>query len=153
MTSIVGYSLAAVTVACCLVALAGESASGQVTQGVATNYDPAKVRALYEANCSACHQAAGAGLPGVFPPLKGSGVVNKDDPTKHIQTVLDGMQGKKAGGVAYATPMPPFAAALGDSDIADIIDYERSSWGNHGKPVTAAQVAAARANAKGADHR
>jgi cytochrome c oxidase cbb3-type subunit 2 len=153
MSSILGSSFAAVTVACCLVSFAGESAVGQVTQGAATNYDPAKGRALYEANCSACHQANGAGLPGVFPPLKGSGVVNKDDATKHIHTVLDGMQGGKAGGVAYATPMPPFAAALADADIADIIDYERSSWGNHGKPVTAAQVAAARANPKGADQR
>jgi mono/diheme cytochrome c family protein len=37
---------------------------------------------------------------------------------------------------------------LSDADIADIIDYERSSWGNHGTLVTAAQVAAERANSK-----
>jgi len=41
--------------------------------------------------------------------------------------------------------MPAFAAVLGDAEIADIINFERSSWGNHGKPVTAAQVAAERA--------
>jgi cytochrome c oxidase cbb3-type subunit II len=40
--------------------------------------------------------------------------------------------------------MPPFAATLSDAEIADIIDYERSSWGNHGNPVAAAQVAAER---------
>jgi cytochrome c oxidase cbb3-type subunit 2 len=44
--------------------------------------------------------------------------------------------------------MPPFAGVLSDAEIADIIDYERSSWGNHGKPVNAAQVAAERAPAK-----
>lgn len=42
----------------------------------------------------------------------------------------------------YASPMPPFGSILNDVDIADITDYERSSWGNHGKLVTAARIAA-----------
>ena len=102
---------------------------------------------LYISQCSACHQVNGEGLPDVFPPLKGSGVVNKDDPAKHIHVVLYGMQGGCAGGVVYGAVMPPFAATLSDADIAEIIDYERSSWGNHGKPVAAAQVAAERSRA------
>jgi mono/diheme cytochrome c family protein len=117
-------------------------------QSVQAGYDAAKSRALYIANCSACHQSNGEGLPGVFPPLKGSGVVNKDDAVKHIQVVLNGMQGARAGGVVYAAAMPPFAGALSDAEIAGIIDYERSSWGNHGAPVAAAQVAAERARPK-----
>jgi cytochrome c oxidase cbb3-type subunit 2 len=44
--------------------------------------------------------------------------------------------------------MPPFAGVLSDAEIADIIDFERSSWGNHGKPVTSAQVTAARSSSK-----
>jgi len=130
MSRFVRYSFA-LTAACCLV-------------GEATAYDAAKGAALYSANCAACHLASGEGLPGAFPPLKESGVVNKDDATKHIRVVLDGMQGGKAGGAVYRSIMPPFAAVLSDEDIADIVDYERGSWGNHGKPVTAAQVAAAR---------
>jgi cytochrome c oxidase cbb3-type subunit 2 len=55
------------------------------------------------------------------------------------------MQGARAGGVVYTSIMPPFAGTLDDDAIADIINYERTSWGNHGKPVTAAQVAAERA--------
>ena len=104
-----------------------------------------KGRDLYMANCSACHLPNGEGVPGAFPPLKGSGVVNKDDAAKHIQVVLNGMHGARAGGVVYAAAMPPFAGVLSDAEIADIIDYERSSWGNHGMPVTASQVAAERA--------
>jgi len=84
----------------------------------------------------------------VFPPLKGSGVVNKDDAAKHIDIVLFGIQGGRAGGVVYTAAMPPFAGTLSDADIADIIDYERNSWGNHGKPVTAAQVAAGRSRSQ-----
>jgi cytochrome c oxidase cbb3-type subunit II len=120
--------------------LAGECAFGQVPDDAG--------RDLYIANCSACHQASGEGLPGVMPPLKGSGVVNKDDAAKHIQVVLHGMQGARAGGVVYAAVMPPFAGALSDAEISDIINYERSSWGNHGAPVTAAQVAAERGRPK-----
>jgi len=123
---------------------ATRTASG-AGESVQAGYDAAKGRALYIANCSACHLATGEGIPGAFPPLKGSGVVNKDDAAKHIQVVLDGMQGGRAGGVVYASAMPPFSGLLSDAEIADIIDYERTSWGNHGLPVNAAQVTAERA--------
>ena len=105
-------------------------------------------RDLYIAHCSSCHQASGEGLLGVMPPLKGSGVVNKEDAGKHIKIVLNGMQGASAGGVVYAAVMPPFAGALRDAQISDIINYERRSWGNHGTPVTAVQVAVERARPK-----
>jgi cytochrome c oxidase cbb3-type subunit 2 len=44
--------------------------------------------------------------------------------------------------------MPEFGSMLSDEDIANIIDYERGAWGNHGKPVTAKDVAAVRAKGK-----
>jgi cytochrome c oxidase cbb3-type subunit 2 len=111
-------------------------------------YDAAKGAALFTANCSACHQANGEGLPGAFPSLKGDAVVNDDEATKHIQVVLRGLHDAKVGGLVYGSAMPPFAGTLSDAEVADIVDYERSSWGNHGKPVIAAQVAAERAKAQ-----
>jgi cytochrome c oxidase cbb3-type subunit 2 len=105
----------------------------------------AKGQALFTATCAACHQATGEGLPGAFPPLKGDPAVNDADPTHHIHVVLRGLQGATVGGVAYVSPMPPFAATLKDAEVASIINYERSSWGNHGVTVTAEQVAAERA--------
>jgi cytochrome c oxidase cbb3-type subunit II len=114
----------------------------------AGSYDAAKGAALYTANCSACHQASGEGLPGAFPSLKDDAVVNKDDATKHIDVVLNGLHDARVSGVVYSSVMPPFAATLSDADIADLIDYERSSWGNHGKPIIAAQVGTERAKAK-----
>jgi cytochrome c oxidase cbb3-type subunit 2 len=111
-------------------------------------YDAAKGAALFTANCSACHQANGEGLPGAFPSLKGDAVVNDDEATKHIQVVLHGLHDAKAGGLVYGSAMPPFAGTLSDAEVADIVNYERSSWGNHGKPVIAAQVAAERAKAQ-----
>jgi cytochrome c oxidase cbb3-type subunit 2 len=130
------------------VAAAGSAvASGSATSPAASDsYDAAKGLALFTANCAPCHQASGQGLPGTFPPLKGNGAVNRDDVVPHIRIVLYGLQGAKVGGVVYASPMPPFAGLLGDSDILNILNYERSAWGNHGKPVTLAQVTAERAD-------
>jgi nitrite reductase (NO-forming) len=108
-------------------------------------FDDARGNSLYTTNCSACHQASGMGLPGAFPPLKADPVVLNPDPFKQISTILHGLHGENVGGTVYQTPMPPFAGTLGDSDIADIVNHERSSWGNRGKPVTAEQVKAARA--------
>jgi cytochrome c oxidase cbb3-type subunit II len=119
------------------------------TPGAApTAYDAAKGAALYTANCSPCHQASGEGLPGAFPSLKGNEVVNDDDATQHIEVVLHGLHDAKVSGIVYASVMPPFAATLSDAAVADIIDYERSSWGNHGKAIVSAQVAAGRAKTK-----
>jgi cytochrome c oxidase cbb3-type subunit 2 len=130
---------------------AGESsASANVSANAAPagGYDAAKGAALYTANCAACHQASGEGLPGVFPSLKDDAVVNKDDAAKHIDVVLNGLHDARVSGVVYASVMPPFSATLNDAEIADLIDYERSSWGNHGKAIGAAQVAAERKGAK-----
>jgi cytochrome c oxidase cbb3-type subunit 2 len=125
-----------------------KSPVGAASVGAASpagGYDQARGASLYTANCSACHQASGEGLPGAFPPLKGNDVVNDDDVKQHIHVVLHGLQATQIGGVAYGGVMPPFAATLNDADIAAILDYERTSWGNHGKSVTAAEVAAERA--------
>jgi cytochrome c oxidase cbb3-type subunit 2 len=132
-------------------ASAAATANSMAPVGAASpagGYDLAKGASLYTANCSACHQANGEGLPGAFPALKGNGVVNDADATQHIHVVLHGLQATPVGGVVYGGVMPPFAATLNDAQVADIIDYERSSWGNHGKPAIAAQVAAERAQAK-----
>jgi len=99
----------------------------------------------YLDNCSACHQEDGAGLATGFPALAGNPVVETDDPTSLIHVVL-------AGGALVSTPaapskltMPPFAASLTDSDIADLLTYVRSSWGNHAPAVSADRVRALRA--------
>ena len=127
-------------------AKANAPARGAAT--AASGYDAAKGQQLFTSSCSVCHQVTGQGVPGVFPPLRGDPVVNDADASLHIGTVLSGAKGRDIGGVQYASEMPQFGGTLQDADIANIIDYERTSWGNHGTLVTAAQVAAQRATGK-----
>lgn len=105
----------------------GAHASGN---GTAAGFDYAASGAsLYTANCAACHGATGAGVPGAFPALAGDPVVNAADPKAQIGVVLHGLHGAAIKGAAYASQMPPFTQ-LSDSDIAAIVDHERTSWGN-----------------------
>jgi len=95
-------------------------------------------------NCAACHRTSGSGYESTFPTLALSTVVNTNDPTSLIHIVLQGgeMPWTKAGPTHYA--MPGFATRLTDRDVADVLTFVRSSWGNHASPVTADQVAKVR---------
>jgi len=106
---------------------------------------PAAAGATQFAVCAVCHQATGLGLPNTFPPLAGSEIVNgKAD--AHIRIVLQGVTGPfTVKGMQFNNTMPAQGAAMTDDDIAAVINFERSSWGNTGASVTAAQVAAIRA--------
>jgi mono/diheme cytochrome c family protein len=110
--------------------------------GAAAGFDYAATGLqLYTTNCSACHGAAGAGVPGAFPPLAGDPIVNAKDPITQIGVVLHGL--KATAGKAYSSQMPPFAQ-LSDNDIAAIIDHERTSWGNNAPLITPGDVKRAR---------
>lgn len=121
----------------------GDTGAGEKSIAAEVNIDRGKQ--LYDANCAACHQVSGDGLPGAFPPLKGNMVVNASDPGVHIHVVLFGLQNKVVDGIKYPSPMPPWRSQFNDEQIAEIISYERGAWGNHGNPVTVKEVAAVRA--------
>ncbi|MBD5605141.1 MAG: cytochrome b N-terminal domain-containing protein [Candidatus Eremiobacteraeota bacterium] len=94
---------------------------------------------VFTQNCASCHQANGQGQPGVFPALAG----NKDvtgAPKPIIHTLLYGLNGKVIGGKTYGAQMPAWKGTLKDSDIAAVITYIRSSWGNKASAVTTAQI-------------
>ncbi|NMG44931.1 cytochrome c oxidase subunit II [Aromatoleum toluvorans] len=90
---------------------------------------------VFAANCVACHQADGKGLPPAFPPLDGSKVV-LGEAAGQIAVVLNGRPG---------TPMAAFGELLSDADIAAVITYTRNSWSNKtGEAIQPSQIAAAR---------
>jgi mono/diheme cytochrome c family protein len=94
--------------------------------------------------CAACHQADGHGLPGVFPPLSGSALV-LGDPAVITQIVLHGLTGPVAVlGTTYNGAMPAFGDQLSDAEIAAVLSYARSQWGNNAAALDQSFVAAAR---------
>jgi len=103
---------------------------------------------VYRKSCSSCHQENGQGVPNVFPPLAGNLVVNDNDPSKHIRTVLFGLQGETINGTLYNTPMPGWAEQLSNEELAAVINHERSSWGNNGRMVTPEEVRKVREEGK-----
>jgi mono/diheme cytochrome c family protein len=94
-------------------------------------------KGVFAANCAACHQATGKGLPGVFPPLDGSEWVQGDTRTV-ANILLHGINGKiTVAGAEYSGSMPSFQH-LGDAELAAVASYVRSAWSNKAQalPVT-----------------
>lgn len=97
---------------------------------------------VYSANCAGCHGAAGAGTPGVFPPLANNPYVT-GDAKEVIHTLNYGLNGAiKVGSASYNGQMPAWKGNLTDQQIADVITYIRGSWGNKAAAVSATDVAA-----------
>ncbi len=101
-------------------------------------------KALFAAQCAACHQATGKGLPGVFPPLDGSEWVHGD--TRVLANILlHGINGEiTVAGTKYQGSMPAFSQ-LSDDELAGVATYIRSSWSNKAEAVTAELFAKERA--------
>ncbi len=90
---------------------------------------------LYMTNCSACHQATGTGIPGVFPALAGSKIAIGDI-AAHINIVLVGKSG---------TAMAAWGSQLNDLELAAVITYERNAWDNDtGDIIQPAEIKSAR---------
>lgn len=135
--------------------LAGQTAGVTVQPAVLTD-DAAEVRAasatpvsaewtmgramsegegLYNANCGACHQANGQGLPPTFPAIAGSAVAT-GDLAAHVDIAVHGKPG---------TAMAAFGPQLSDEALAAIVTYQRNAFGNDtGDLVTPDQIAAVR---------
>ncbi len=104
--------------------------------GAVVEEDPWKIamkkgKSVYTGGgCNGCHQANGAGVAGVYPPLDGSEWVTEG--TERIaQLILNGIQGPiKVKGQSYANVMPAHKGILTDEQIANVITYIRASWSN-----------------------
>ncbi len=94
---------------------------------------------LYVANCQACHQSNGEGLPGAFPPLKGSKIVLDDNPEMMVNIIMNGYSGRESEGFG---PMPAIGTTnnLSAEEISAIMNHERTSWGNNSRKVTPDEI-------------
>ncbi len=100
-------------------------------------------QAIFTNNCLACHQAAGTGIKGAFPPLAGSDYLNKNKELS-IATVVHGRSGEiVVNGEKYNSVMP--AQQLTDEEVANVLTYVYHQWGNSKKVVTPEEVKKIRA--------
>jgi nitrite reductase (NO-forming) len=112
---------------------AGVAAGNQLEQGAQ----------VFATVCATCHQTAGQGVTGVFPPLAGSDFLMSDK-ARSIRILLGGLKGEViVNGATYRGEMPKLP--LSDEQVSSVLSYVRANFGNRGEPVTVAEVKLARA--------
>ncbi len=101
----------------------GEAATAQAKAEAVKTFTKdeliAKGQEVYNANCASCHQPNGEGIPGAFPAITNSPVVNGPI-EEHARLVLKGK----------GQLMPPFEAVLKPAEIAAVVTYQRNALGN-----------------------
>jgi mono/diheme cytochrome c family protein len=101
-------------------------------------------KTVYDAQCATCHGSAGKGMPPHYPPLAGNQSIQMESAVNPIRMVLNGGFPPATSGNLQPYGMPPFAQILSDNEVAAVVTFIRSSWGNRGAPVSANQANALR---------
>ncbi len=98
--------------------------------------------AIYAEKCAMCHQAAGLGVPPVFPPLAESDWL-MEDRERAVKVLAEGLKKEiVVNGKTYDGAMP--AQFLDDTQAADVMTFITNSWGNRAPAFTPEEVAEAR---------
>jgi len=117
--------------------------TAEILQGDELEALIARGEQVYLGNCAACHQPAGTGLPGAFPPLANSDFLERDR-REVLATALFGLSGPVVvNGQEYDGVMPSMGY-LSDEDLAAALTFVMKSWGNDYAAVSVAEVAALR---------
>ena len=108
-------------------------------------HQPPNGKEVYATTCAACHQPTGAGLGDQYPPLAESEWVTGDE-ERLIRIVLHGLTGEiEVAGEPFSGAMPAWGPTLDDGQLAAVLTYVRSAWGNAAPGVTPASVKRVRA--------
>lgn len=99
---------------------------------------------VYSANCTACHNSDGEGIPNLAASLAGNPGLMAVDSSTIITTILQGGRGAVTQGNPTSGAMPAFAWKLSDEQVAAAATYLRNSWGNAAPPVKPEEVEKAR---------
>ncbi|MCP8937127.1 cytochrome c [Alsobacter sp. SYSU M60028] len=97
-------------------------------------------KTVYDQHCAACHGAQGQGKPPHYPPLADNQSIQMSSAVNAIRMVLNGGYPPGTAGNPRPYGMPPFAQTLSDNEVAAVVTYIRTSWGNRGAAVAAAEA-------------
>jgi mono/diheme cytochrome c family protein len=100
-----------------------------IARAVASPAELAIGKEIYENNCSSCHHNDGKGMANTVPALAGNTAVTAAEPDDVIMAILEGFGPQGTWGA-----MGSFAHQLTDEQIADVTNYVRTAWNNHGVP-------------------
>ena len=97
-------------------------------------------KTVYDARCASCHGAMGEGKPPHWPPLANNQSIEMESAVNPIRMVLNGGYPPGTKGNPRPYGMPPFAGLLSDNEVAAVVSYIRTAWGNRGTPVSAREA-------------
>lgn len=96
--------------------------------------DTAPGETAFNTYCMACHQATGSGVPGAFPPLAGHvpELLNTEGGAQYLMNVVTfGLTGPiTVAGADYNGAMPAHGPMLSDEELASVLNYISTAWGN-----------------------
>jgi mono/diheme cytochrome c family protein len=131
-------------VAVYLKTLPARSGDREVTTSAAISEEKNRLsplgKKIYDSQCALCHATQGQGKLPDFPPLANNQSIQMTSSVNPIRMVLNG--GYAPGTMRNPRPygMPPFAQSLSDEEVAAVVTYIRTAWGNHGTPVSVREV-------------
>jgi mono/diheme cytochrome c family protein len=97
-------------------------------------------KTVYDRQCSSCHGVNGEGKAPDYPPLAGNQSIQMESAVNPIRMVLNGGYPPGTQGNPMPYGMPPFSVSLSDDEVAAVVSYIRTSWGNRGTTISAAQA-------------
>ena len=97
-------------------------------------------KAHYLNLCAGCHGVSGEGKPNVAPSMAGNATIRQPDAINLIASVLDGLPEQSFPGTGHMQSMPGFAGKLNDQQMAELVNYTRTTWGGLPGDIKPAQI-------------
>jgi alcohol dehydrogenase (quinone), cytochrome c subunit len=121
------------------------AANPETASALAAGREIGRGAELYVDNCAACHRTDGSGSLNVLPSIAGNSSVLSENPSSLIHLVLAGNSLPATTAAPSPLGMPGFAWRLSNEEVAQLLTFIRSSWGNQASAVSAGDVGRVRA--------
>ena len=120
------------------------AANSATAAALAEGHEDNRGAELYDDNCAACHRSDGEGSPKALPKIAGNSSVLARNPNSLIRLVLAGSALPGTAGAPSPLAMPGFAWRLSNEEVAQLLTFIRTGWGNQASSVSAREVARVR---------